>query len=163
MSRLEAGTVQLHREPVDLQDLLGSILQQAHDRLCNRPINVAMAPDLPLVSMDAVLIGQVINNLLDNACKYSPPNSPIKISVTLNRRDDRVEIAVIDHGIGVPADELERVFDKFFRSKAQKTVPGTGLGLSICKGVVEAHGGTISARNNPDYGLTVQFNLPLHV
>ena len=155
--------MQLHREPVDVQDLLGSILHQANERLCNRPINVTLAPDLPMVPMDAVLIGQVINNLLDNACKYSSPSSPIGISITVNRREDWIEIAVIDHGIGVPADELDRVFDKFFRSKAQKTVPGTGLGLSICKGVVEVHGGTISARNNPDEGLTVQFNLPLHV
>jgi two-component system sensor histidine kinase KdpD len=163
MTRLEAGTVQLNREPVDIQDLIGSVLNQAQDRFFDHPIEVNLPPDLPLVPMDAVLIAQVMNNLLDNACKYSPPNSSIGITVKANTGEDRIEVTVSDHGIGVPPDEIDLIFNKFFRSKSQVTTPGTGLGLSICKGVVEAHGGTISARNISDNGLSVSFTLPLHV
>ena len=138
-------------------------MHQAQDRFYDHPIKIFLPPELPLVPMDAVLIAQVINNLLDNASKYSAPNSPIGITVKINAREDRMEIAVSDQGIGVSPDDLERIFEKFFRSKAQITTPGTGLGLSICKGVVEAHGGTISARNNLENGLTVTFTLPMHV
>jgi two-component system sensor histidine kinase KdpD len=163
MTRLEAGTVQLNREPVDLQELIGSVLYQAQDRITDHPVEVNLPPDLPFVPMDAVLIAQVMNNLLDNACKYSPPKSSIGITVKANTGEDRIEVTVSDHGIGVPPDELDLIFNKFFRSKSQVTTPGTGLGLSICKGVVEAHGGTICARNHSDKGLSVSFILPLHV
>ena len=163
MTRLEAGTVQLNPEPVDFQDLIGSILNQAQDRFFDHPIEVNLPPDLPLVPMDAVLIAQVMNNLLDNACKYSPPNTSIGITVKANTKEDRIEVTVFDQGIGIPPDEVDLIFNKFFRSKSQITTPGTGLGLSICKGVVEAHGGTISARNKSDKGLSVSFTLPLHI
>jgi two-component system sensor histidine kinase KdpD len=162
MTRLEAGTVQLNREPVDLQELIGSVLYQAQDRLTDHPVEVNLPSDLPFVPMDAVLIGQVMNNLLDNACKYSPPNSTIGIFAKVNTGEDRIEITVSDQGTGVPPDEIDVIFNKFFRSKSQTTTPGTGLGLSICKGVVEAHGGTICAKNNSDKGLSVTFTLPLH-
>jgi len=159
MTRLEAGALKLNREPGDMQDLISTILGQTPDRYCRHPVRLQLQPDLPLISMDAVLVGQVLSNLLDNACKYSPADTPIE--VTARVRDRQVEVAVRDYGLGIPLDDLERVFDKFYRVQRQDAIAGTGLGLSICKGIIESHDGKIWARNNPDKGLTVTFSLPI--
>lgn len=159
MTRLEAGAMRLNREPTDLQDLVSAILIRATGEMCRHPFNTSIPADLPLVSLDAVLIAQVITNLLDNACKYSPPGSPIEISITL--AGQFVEFSVKDCGIGIPEEDLERVFDKFYRVQRQESITGTGLGLSICKGIIEAHNGRIQAKNNPDRGVTVTFVLPI--
>jgi two-component system sensor histidine kinase KdpD len=159
MTRLEAGGLYLNREPTDMQDLVGAVTGQMTADFCNQRISVEIPADLPLVHLDAVLIAQVLNNLLDNACKYSSPPSPITISV--RHGHNQIEVAVRDSGIGIPADDLERVFDKFYRVQRKETVTGTGLGLSICKGIVEAHGGRIWAVNNPDGGTTITFTLPI--
>jgi two-component system sensor histidine kinase KdpD len=127
--------------------------------LSNHPLNVEIPPNFPLVMTDAILIAQVLENLLDNACKYSAPMSPITISVRFN--EIQMEIAVRDHGIGIPTSDLERVFDKFYRVQRQESIAGTGLGLSICKGIIEAHGGRIWAANNADNGVSITFTLPL--
>jgi two-component system, OmpR family, sensor histidine kinase KdpD len=158
MTRLEAGALHLNREAADIQDLIGVVTSQRYSDLCQHPLNVEIPPDLPLIQMDAVLIAQVLENLLDNACKYSPIHSPITISVRLIR--DQVEVAVRDCGIGIPSADLGRVFDKFYRVQRQEAIAGTGLGLSICKGIIEAHGGRIWAANNPDQGVTITFTLP---
>jgi two-component system sensor histidine kinase KdpD len=115
--------------------------------------------ELPLVSVDFGLIVQVLVNILDNALKYSPPDSPIEI----NGRQvaQQIEIAIADHGIGIPPEDLLRVFDKFYRVQRPHNVPGTGLGLSICKGIVEAHGGRIWAENNPGGGTIIKLALPI--
>ena len=160
MTRLESGALRLNREPTDIQDLVGTVLRQMSSELTNHPLKTDLPPDFPLVTMDAVLIAQVLRNLLDNACKYSPVNCPIFISARLIT--DQIEIAVSDQGIGIPTANLERVFDKFFRVQRQEAVAGTGLGLSICKGIIEAHGGRIWAENNPDKGTTIKFTLPGH-
>jgi two-component system sensor histidine kinase KdpD len=109
--------------------------------------------------MDNSLVAQVLSNLLDNACKYSPISSPIEISV--RSFENRIEVSIRDHGIGIPPEDLERIFDKFYRVQRQENVAGTGLGLSICKGIIEAHGGKIWAKNAPDQGVTFTFSLPL--
>ncbi len=159
MTRLEAGAVRLNREEVDVLDLIHTVLNQDPERYCNHPVQIEASDELPIVSLDAVLIGQVLTNLLDNACKYSPPASPILIRVKSNASE--LEVGVTDSGTGIPEEDLERVFDKFFRVQRQDTIAGTGLGLSICKGIIEAHGGRIWARNNPDKGVTISFVLPL--
>lgn len=159
MTRLEAGSVHLNLAACDLQDLIGSVLQQFSSRLKNHPLRLEIPDGLPAVSCDAILIAQVITNLLDNACKYSPPGSPITIRVQVEGQD--LEISISDAGKGLPDEELAKVFDKFYRSPRDKSTTGTGLGLSICKGIVEAHGGWIRATNNPDGGLTVRFSISL--
>ncbi len=160
MTRLEAGALRLHPQPTDLQDLINTLINQSHDNFSNHSFKVDLPPDLPLIPMDTVLIGQVLENLLDNACKYSPPGSQVRIEAVLE--NGSVKISVRDEGIGIPEGDLERVFDKFYRvMHSENPVTGTGLGLSICKGIVEAHGGKISAENNPDRGATVTFSLPL--
>ena len=159
MTRLESGALRLNREPADIQDLFGTVTRQMAVELIQHPLHVEIAQDLPLVNIDAVLIAQVVENLLDNACKYSPSQAPITFSA--RRIDNQIEIAVQDAGEGIPEADLERVFDKFYRVQRQEAIAGTGLGLSICKGIVEAHGGRIWAANNPDQGVTVTFTLPL--
>jgi two-component system sensor histidine kinase KdpD len=133
-------------------------------RLDGRPLELELAPDLPLVSANAVLIEQVFTNLLENALKYSAPVAPLRVWV--RRADDpsqqgAVIVGVRDQGTGVPAQELERIFDKFYRSPGRAgQASGAGLGLAICKGIVEAHGGRIWAENNADGGATFAFTLP---
>ncbi len=158
MTRLEAGAMHLNREPGELPELVGTLLQQSPERFCDHPVQVVWPVDLPLVMMDAVLVAQVLTNLLDNACKYSPGGAPIKISA--QAQTDQVEVTVADGGTGIPPEDLERIFDKFYRIRRQNPAPGTGLGLSICKGIVEAHGGKIWAQNIAGSGLAVRFTLP---
>ena len=115
--------------------------------------------DLPLVPMDYVLMAQVLINLLDNALKYSPASAPIQVRAHVD--DSQAIIEIADRGIGIPREDLERVFDKFYRVQQPGQITGTGLGLSICKGIVEAHGGRIHAQNRPGGGTLVTVALPL--
>lgn len=101
---------------------------------------------------------QVLVNLLDNALKYSPPGSPIEVAA--RTVDDTLEIMVADRGSGVPPEDLERIFDKFYRVHRPTGVSGTGLGLAICQGIVEAHRGRIWVQNRPGGGLVVTVALP---
>jgi two-component system sensor histidine kinase KdpD len=159
MTRLEAGAVRVQRELRDVQDVIGAALQQVGERLGNRPVEIDIPPDLPLVPLDFALVVHVLVNLIDNALKYSPPNSPIQISTRAS--DGKVSIEVADQGIGIPAEDLERVFEKFYRVQRPDNVTGTGLGLSISKGLVEAHGGRIAAQNRRGGGTIVTITLPL--
>jgi two-component system sensor histidine kinase KdpD len=158
MTRIEAGGVHLNLELCDIQDLISTVVNQFSTRLLNHPIQLDIPNDLPLISCDAVLIAQVITNLLDNSCKYSEEGSPIKIGV-INRINE-IEVYVRDTGVGLSDEDLGKVFDKFYRSAHAKNTTGTGLGLSICKGIIEAHGGHIKATNNPDRGTSIHFRLP---
>jgi two-component system sensor histidine kinase KdpD len=168
MTRLEAGALRLNRQPLDLQDLIATITADPSAGLAMHPLQTQVPDDLPLVQADAVLMGQVLVNLLDNAGKFSPPQTPVRISARV--AGEEVIISVADEGIGIPPADLERVFDKFYRvvdSAHADQASGTGLGLSICKGIVESHGGRIWAQNNPErgeapyQGVTVSFSLPL--
>lgn len=159
MTRMEAGAMRLHRELVDIQDLIATVASQMTKDLAQRSIKILVPNNLPLVNIDAVLIAQVLANLLDNAGKYSQPGDPITISAKADEK--QIEIAVKDCGIGIPTGDLNHIFDKFYRVQRQDAIAGTGLGLSICKGIVEAHGGQIWAANNADKGVSVTFTLPL--
>jgi two-component system sensor histidine kinase KdpD len=109
--------------------------------------------------MDLVLMTQVLVNLIDNAMKYSPPDSGIELSAHVD--DTWLTLKVEDYGPGVPEHDLKRVFDKFYRIPVPEGAGGTGLGLSICKGIVEAHGGRIKAKNRDGGGLKIEIRLPL--
>jgi two-component system sensor histidine kinase KdpD len=112
-----------------------------------------------LVPLDFVMIVQVLVNLLDNALKYSLPGTPIDVQARLS--DSTLEMTVADRGVGVPPEDLERIFDKFYRVQRPAEVGGTGLGLAICKGIVEAHGGRIWAQNRAGGGTIVTLALPV--
>lgn len=159
MARLESGMLALKKEWCDIQDIVGVVVNQLGDSLRTRPVQINLGPDLPLVMGDFVLLQQVLVNLLDNALKYSDPDTAVTISA--HTTDDYMEISVSDKGPQIPEKDLPKIFDKFYRLNSPLQVSGTGLGLSICKGIVEAHGGKIWAENNPEAGVTISFILPL--
>jgi two-component system sensor histidine kinase KdpD len=159
MTRIEAGAIRLNFEPCDVQDLVGCALAALEPRIGSREISFRMLPVMPLVPMDMVLMTQVLVNLLDNAHKYSPPESAIE--VIAQTEGNWLILEVLDRGPGVPEHDLKRVFDKFYRIPVPEGAGGTGLGLSICKGIVEAHGGSISAENRVSGGLRITIRLPL--
>jgi len=161
MTRLESGALQVKREPCDVQDLIGAALGQMEDRLVGRQIRVEVSPDTPLVGADFVLIVQVLINLFDNALKYSPEDSPLDIQAGLHYGE--TQVAVMDRGVGIPPEDLSRVFDKFYRVQRPGQVTGTGLGLAICKGIIEAHGGRIWASEREGGGTVITFALPQEV
>jgi two-component system sensor histidine kinase KdpD len=160
MARLESGMLKLNREWCDIQDIFGVAQSQFTDPVCTRILKTDIQPDLPLVRADFVLIEQVFINIIDNALKYSEPGSDIIISV--RNTDKNIEVAVADKGQQIPDEDLGRIFDKFYRLNSPLQVSGSGLGLAICRGIMEAHGGHIWAENNPNGGVVIKFNLPLH-
>jgi two-component system sensor histidine kinase KdpD len=146
MTRLESGAMEVKREWVDIGDVIGTALSRLARSLGQHELVVQVDPDLPMLRLDFVLIEHVLVNLLENAAKYSPPQT--KIHVTARHDGQSITLEVADEGIGIPASERERIFDKFYRvQRGDRQGAGTGLGLSICKGIVEAHGGHITARS----------------
>ena len=161
MTRVESGTLKIRLKPCELRDVIGASLQPLKEKLEGCDIQIAIPQGLPEIPMDFTLMMRVFVNLLDNALKYSPPRTTINITVSIE--GDSVAIEVKDHGFGIPPEDLTRIFDKFYRAEKPRQITGTGLGLSICKGIVEAHGGKISAENNPDKGATFKVVLPMTV
>jgi two-component system sensor histidine kinase KdpD len=159
MTRIESGAIKLHREPGDIQDVIGTALEQLGKRAANHEIKVNVPDDFPLVPMDFTLIVQVVVNLLENAVKYSSSGSLIEVSAS--PVDGKARLEVADRGVGIPPEDLTRVFDKFYRVQRPESVSGTGLGLSISKGIIEAHHGTIYARARAGGGTVVSVELPL--
>jgi two-component system sensor histidine kinase KdpD len=149
MTRLEAGTIQPRAEFVDVADVVGSALRRAETFLHGHKIEIELKPDLPMLKLDPVLFDQVLFNLLDNAAKYAPAGTTVRIKG--ETQDSRLLVSVADEGEGIPESDLERIFDKFYRVNAtDRQRAGTGLGLAICRGFIEAMGGTISAANRKD-------------
>ena len=149
MTRLESGAIVAHAEATDLADVIGSALRRAAKVLTFHSVKVEMKPDLPMPRLDAVLLEQVMFNLLDNAAKYAPAHSEVGVKAYADGAVIRIEVR--DEGEGIPPDDLERIFDKFYRvHAADRRRAGTGLGLAICRGFVEAMGGTITAGNRDD-------------
>jgi two-component system sensor histidine kinase KdpD len=158
MTRLQSGAVEVKRDWVPLEELLGSALTRLEPQLDGREVRIALPPAAPLVSVDPVLMEQVFFNLIENAAKHTPPGTSIEISGGVERGTALVEVA--DRGAGLrPGDEAQ-VFEKFFR-RAHDGVRGAGLGLAICRAIVEAHGGTIAAKNREGGGAAFRFELPV--
>ena len=156
-SRIEAGAITLSRQPSEVQDLVGAALEQLGSRANNRSIKIDIPSVTPFISVDFGLIVQTLANILDNAMKYSPADSPIEIKA--RQHDLEVHIEITDHGVGIPEEDLANIFDKFYRIKRPDNVAGTGLGLSISKGIVEAHGGSIEAEKASNGGTTIRIKL----
>ncbi len=158
VSRVEAGAIRISKQLSDLQDLVGAALEQMGSRASARPIKIDIPVELPFVSVDFGLIVQTLVNVLDNALKYSPSDSPIDIKGRQVAQEVQIEVA--DRGVGIPPQDLLHVFEKFYRVQHPDNVAGTGLGLSICKGIIEAHGGRIVAENRRGGGAVVTLILP---
>ncbi|MDQ7092510.1 sensor histidine kinase KdpD [Desulfosporosinus sp. PR] len=159
MARLESGMLKLNKDWCDIQDIIGVAVNRLEIVLAKRLLDIDIPVGLPLVQADYILIEQVLINLLDNAVKYSEPNS--KITISVKQLSAKLEISVANRGTPIPETDLSKVFDKFYRLNSPLQVSGTGLGLSICKGIVETHNGEIWAENNELGGVTIIFNLPL--
>jgi two-component system, OmpR family, sensor histidine kinase KdpD len=160
MARLESKQVELDRVPHDIREAIDRAIESANKAVDGRPVKLDAAKDLPRVEFDMELIVSVLRQLLENAAKYSPPESPIQISV--ERSATEVVVSVADRGPGI--DELEQslIFDKFYRGKDNRyAVQGTGMGLAIAKAVVDAHGGTIRVTSQLGQGSVFSFTLPL--
>jgi len=150
MTRLESGAIAPNRAAHDLAEIIGSALERAARVLVDHHVTVDLADDLPMVEIDPVLFEQVLFNLLDNAAKYAPKGSMVRIEARPTATGAAV-VRVLDEGDGIPPDELEHVFDKFHRvRKGDRVRAGTGLGLAVCRGFVEAMGGSIAAGNRSD-------------
>jgi two-component system sensor histidine kinase KdpD len=157
MSRLESGRLHLKRDWCDVSDIIGVAVRRLEHCFDERTLTIEVAPQLPLVQVDFVLIEQALVNVLDNACSYTPEGTPITIMA--RQHEHWVEIVVADQGPGIPTAEIERIFDKFYRVPGTAT-GGTGLGLSISRGLVAAHGGTLTAENLVDGGARFTLRLP---
>jgi two-component system sensor histidine kinase KdpD len=158
MTRLESGGVELRREWVPIEEIVGAALGRLERRLAGRAVATDLPEDLPLVAADPLLLEQLLVNLVENAVKYTPAGSPIELSAAV--RDGALELAVADRGPGIPRAAESRVFEKFFRG-AHPGVPGAGLGLSICRAIAEAHGGSLMAEDRPGGGAVLRLALPL--
>ncbi len=151
MTRLESGAVARNREPVDLGELIGSLLRRAAKILAHHHVKLDVADRLPTLLLDEVLLEQALFNLLDNAAKYSAQGTTITLRAWFDAPERKVILQVLDEGLGIPPEHLEAIFKKFFRVHAtDRTRAGTGLGLAICRGFIEAMGGHIEAANRSD-------------
>ena len=161
MTKLESGAIAPNVALHDLGEIVGSALRRAGRILSRHNVELTLAPDLPMLELDAVLFEQVLFNLLDNAAKYAPPETMIRIQGW--RSGDSVCLRVLDEGSGIAATDLEHIFDKFYRAqKTDQVRAGTGLGLAISRGFVEAMHGTIVGANRTDRtGAVFTISLPI--
>lgn len=161
MSKIESGALKPAREWVDLADIANSTAARLRKDLRQHTLEIRVPDDMPLVPADPVQIDQVFTNLITNSVKYAPAGTPVRIAAKL--MDEQFALVqVCNESAQLPAEDLERIFDKFYRVTRVDKVVGTGLGLSICKGIIEAHGGRIWAANAAGpRGVVFNFTLPL--
>jgi two-component system sensor histidine kinase KdpD len=157
MTRLESGAVEVNKEWLALEEVVGAALNRMEQRLTGRELRVSIPADLPLVPFDMVLIEQVLINLLENAAKYS--EGPLEINARFVAGEVVVEVA--DRGPGVPEGHETRVFEKFHRAARELSPGGVGLGLTICRAILAAHGGRIWVEKREGGGASFRFALPI--
>jgi two-component system, OmpR family, sensor histidine kinase KdpD len=158
MSRIESGVLKPKREWNILPEIIGSVLARMKNLTTEHLIEVDVPESLPLVPVDYVQMEQVFTNLVSNSLKYAPAHTVV--CVRARQEAELIHLQVSNKGPQIPSEDLERIFDKFYRLTDAERVTGTGLGLSICKGIIEAHHGRIWVENVPD-GLAFNFTLPL--
>ena len=162
IAKIEAGKAVRYQVPIDIGQVIEEMVALMEPRAKKQDINLSYScKDLKPVKADPKSIQEIFNNLITNAINYSPDTGQILVSA--QGLGEYIEIKVMDTGVGIPPEELPKIFDKFYRVKHPKTrqVMGTGLGLSIVKGVVEAHHGTIDVESTPDKGTTFRILLPV--
>jgi two-component system sensor histidine kinase KdpD len=163
MTRLESGAIEIQSSTADVADIVGSALRRASAVLAKHKTEIELEADMPLAKADPVLLEQVLFNLLDNAAKYTAPGTKVRIEA--RAQGNVLQLRIVDEGSGIPPDDLEKIFDKFYRVHAtDRKRAGTGLGLAICRGFIEAMGGTIRAGNRADRsGAVFTITLPIAV
>jgi two-component system sensor histidine kinase KdpD len=160
LARIESQELHLHRTVTGIADLSCATIEEIRDENPGR-YSLDIPPELEL-EIDAGLVRRALMQLLENARKYAPPDSPIRVEARI--LDGQATISVMDRGPGISPDELDKVFEKFYRGRRGTTgkVEGTGMGLAIAKGIIEAHGGRIRAERRQGGGATISFTLPLN-
>jgi len=159
MAQLEAQQVELHLGSHPIQQAVEDAVERSRTTLGKHPVNVCLPPDLPPVRIDVSRISEVVAQLLENAAKYSSPESPIQITGEFRNR--MVMTSIADHGPGIDDFEQSLIFEKFYRGRNQRLqVQGTGMGLAIAKAIVEAHGGKIGVTSQLGHGSVFHFTLP---
>jgi two-component system sensor histidine kinase KdpD len=159
MTRLTAGAIKVKKEWQPLEAIVGAALNRMDEPLRAWTVALLLPKDLPLVPIDAVLLEQVLINLLENAMKYTPKGTQIDLSAHQDGSD--VVVTLADHGPGIPPELLDAIFDKFYRLPREREGGGAGLGLAICRGIVVAHGGRIWAENRDGGGAAFHFTIPI--
>ncbi len=159
MSRIEGGALHPEKDWYSIDEVITAVVTRLESRLARYQVTVEIAPDLPLIPLDFTEIDQVMTNVLENALKYTPLETAIRI--TAGRQNEAILVSVADSGPGVPPEHLARLFDKFYRVDGLTRPQGMGLGLAISKGLIEAHGGKIMAQDLPAGGLEISFTLPI--
>jgi two-component system, OmpR family, sensor histidine kinase KdpD len=159
VARFETGSVELRKRPEPVDEVFEAALGRLQGRLIDRDVRTTVPESIPMVPMDAVLVEQVLVNLLENAIRYTPAGSPLELEAS--DANGVVTIELRDRGPGIQEAEKERLFERFHRGADPKPRDGgVGLGLTICRAIVEAHGGTIAIANRAGGGATVSFTLP---
>ena len=159
MTQLDSGQMQIEKDWHPVEDVIGSALHRLRHALGERPVKVELPEEMLMGYFDAVLLEQVLVNLLENAVRYTPSDSPIKIGAERSKRG--IAVFVQDQGPGIPPGELDSIFHTFQRGSGSKTdTRGAGLGLAICRAIMQVHGGTISAANAPGGGAVFRLWLP---
>ena len=147
MGRLDSANIQLHTEPSNVGELVREVVASMHNVIDGRPLNVVCDEHPPAAPIDRRLVKLAIKQLLDNALKYSPPDTPVTVSV---HNGSGVTVAVTDYGKGIPSQEQSRIFERLYRSPSvQNQIPGSGLGLSIAQNIVRAHHGELAVASRP--------------
>jgi len=159
MSRIEGGALKPEKEWYPVDELIHDVLGHMQPILQGRSVVTELPTDLPPVELDYLQMDQVLTNLIENAVRYTPIESPIEITAHLE--GEQMVISVADRGPGIPPVDLERIFDKFYRVLGTQHTTGSGLGLAVSKGLVEAHGGRIWAENREGGGAVFRFTLPV--
>jgi two-component system sensor histidine kinase KdpD len=160
MARIEPGKMRIQRRQLFVSELVRSSLDRMKSALDGRPLQVQVQDGIPPVNADPDMMGLALRQLLGNAIKFSPPGSVIAISAHL--ADEIVTVRVRDQGPGVPSDEAEAIFERFYRGRrAQEWTPGTGMGLSIAREIITAHRGRLWVENLPEGGAQFSFTLPI--
>jgi signal transduction histidine kinase len=160
LSRLETEGLPMQKEWWQVDELIDGALQRRHSLLADREVHLELASNLPPLFVDGPEIEVVLMNLIENAIKYSYPETPITVRTEL--QPGQVVFSVTDMGPGIAKEHLDRIFERFYRIDSDEhRAAGTGLGLAICKRIVESHSGTIGVSSTPDVGSRFHFSLPL--
>ncbi|MBB6145171.1 two-component system sensor histidine kinase KdpD [Silvibacterium bohemicum] len=162
MAQLDSHSIQVKPRPEDLSELIELALEEARSLLADRTVEVEIPANLPHVNMDRELVRRVLRHLIENAARYSPPASTLRIQARIE--DYRLLVSLEDEGKGVDDADRPYIFDKFFRGQNQKAgTSGTGMGLAIVKAIMNAHGGGVEVANRPGRGAIFTFWLPVDV
>jgi two-component system, OmpR family, sensor histidine kinase KdpD len=160
MAQLDSDGIEVRPKPQQLQEVIDMALEDCRVLLRGRPVMVELPPDTPFISLDRELIRRVLRHLLENAARYSPAGSPVRIGARLG--PDRLLVSITDEGQGIDEAEQAYIFDKFYRGSRQRLLHGTGMGLAIAKAILRAHNGGIEVSSHRDQGATFTFWVPIN-